>query len=85
MSGLIRVMEMKGLKVFSNEKTGGFKVLSIDRSRFPSFCIHAKIFNKIYGDRVSDERPKPTQQSLFLLFKLSSPTVPTSQLLIMHR
>ncbi len=53
------------LKVLTNEKRGGLRVISFDRSPFK---LISRKFSKEYVQALSCERHKTTQQTLFLLF-----------------
>ncbi len=53
------------LKVYTNEKRDGLRVVSFDRSSFKLFSL--KISNKSVQAPFC-ERPKTTQRTLFLLF-----------------
>ena len=58
-------MHLKALKVLTNEKRGGLRVISFDRS---SFKLFSRKFSKESAQAPSCERHKTTQRTLFLLF-----------------
>jgi hypothetical protein len=57
------------LKVSTNEKRGGLKVVTFDRSPFKVFSLR---FSKNSVQAQSCKRPKTTQRTLFLLFEINS-------------
>ncbi len=56
------------LKVLTNEKRGGLKVVSFDRSRFKLFTLR---FSNKSVQALSCEGPKTAQRSLFLSFEIN--------------
>ncbi len=57
------------LKVLTNEKRGGLKVVAFDR--FPFQLFRLKFSNKSV-QAPSSERPKTTQRTLFLSFEINT-------------
>jgi hypothetical protein len=56
---------MNSLKVSTNEKRGGLKVVAFDKSPFKLFSLR---FSKKSVQALFCERHKTTQRTLFLLF-----------------
>jgi hypothetical protein len=63
--GTLEIFCFVSLKVLTNEKRGGVRVVSFGRSPFKLFSL--KFSNKSV-QAPSCERPKSTQRTLFLLF-----------------
>jgi hypothetical protein len=57
------------LKVLTNEKRGGLKVVAFDR--FP-FKLFTRRFSNKSVQAPSSERPKTTQRTLFLSFEINN-------------
>jgi hypothetical protein len=57
--------KINSLKVFSNEKRGGLRVISFDR---PPFKLLSRKFSKDSVQAPSCERHKPLSEHLFILF-----------------
>ena len=60
---------MLSLKVLTNEKRGGLKVVAFDRSPFKLFSLK---FSTKSVQAPSCERPKTTQRTLFLSFEIKN-------------
>jgi hypothetical protein len=57
------------LKVLTNEKRGGLKVVTFDRSPFKVFSLR---FSRNSVQAPSCKRPKTTQRTLFLSFEINN-------------
>jgi hypothetical protein len=60
---------LQGLKVLTNEKRGGLKVVAFDKSPFKLFTLR---FSTKSVQAPSCKRPKTTQRTLFLSFQINN-------------
>jgi hypothetical protein len=60
---------LKILKVLTNEKRGGLKMVAFDKTPFKLFSLR---FSTKSVQAPSKERPKTTQRTLFLLFEIKN-------------
>jgi hypothetical protein len=60
---------LKTLKVLTNEKRGGFKVVAFDRSPFKLISLR---FSNKSVQAPSCGRPKNTQRTMFLSFEINN-------------
>jgi hypothetical protein len=58
-----------GLKVLTNEKRGGLKVVAFDKSPFKLYTLR---FSNKFVQAQSSKRPKTTQRTLFLPFETNN-------------
>ncbi len=62
-------LQCSSLKLLTNEKRGGLKVVAFDKSPFKLFSLR---FSTKYVQAPSYERPKTTQQTLILSFEIKN-------------
>jgi hypothetical protein len=65
----ISTIKDDGLKVLTNEKRGGLKVIAFDGSPLKLFALR---FSNKSVQAPSSERPKTTQRTLFLSFEINN-------------